>query len=1476
MGQYQGGYQAVEVTLPASLVTRQAAVAPVQMKHGAAIVFNSTSRAFEIIGWSGKSSEFASTTAQTYYGATYVYSMNLLTKFLSTQSSPPVKIMVEDTHSAILTASGQIFSWSYNSFARAIGSDISNATVREVDPELVLGGRAIVQLSRAYADGVPRPDGLTLDVTYALASDGSLWRWGAQTSLKSPVRVPHSISGGNAIKKIYAGITVENINSRYDVMDFVFATTTSGQLFVFGRCTYQSTCFLSADNTYAALGLTPVIFQGVPTPSIVNLAIYGRGNLIGVLATDSVGRLWYWGRSPSYYFYDSTIPTLINATILTGVAPQPFFTNVWSSQVWMVDINAGSSSIFLQDSNGVVYSFGDNNLGSLCRSSVDPNPPLASPINSSALTGQRVREVVVGSQVSYLIMDQGSVFGCGRNDKGQLATLPFRICGQYEYGCKLDTPYPIPIIPTPSRPWNVSSFSVGESAFVLRTESGAIYAGGAAFAGSIFKKMDPDDAAEPLGFSYGRKFTAFSVGAGGSVVIAAPLEIIANSTQLISTVSLYVSFEGNGFASTTESVPVIALSNGIPCIIQSRSRGKITCLMTTDVTVRPPLVVGPLSATLTYGGETVGPVQIATVVAAPAMETSIAPLSERASFLTILGNGLGSDPASLAVVGCGPVVSVTSNSVTCQITEAISAEKPAMKVRVLRAADPALSSRFVSEVVVATVIREHEVTRSVGIVPSNSNKLKIEGRGFNSSADFSAVLSVDQGDSSPCNVTEITSTSFLCTFKALSSYRNFSTLSIHIYQAGYNASKVIGSLGREFDPSRLRSSRSTFASNTRTIELLGEGFGDATSFALSVSLISGYEQDRKKRAQAIFGCTILSRNDSMVECRPDEVLQPGPLIAELITDVGFSFTLPLGQVVAAPSVDASASFSKLATTATRLRIIGNGFASGNQTDQNSVIFTNFPQKVCNIVSVSNTTLTCDLAGLMFPTGLIVQASVSVYGGLAGQFPTAIVVNPPRVQSSTDKILKGSSVVIIRGDGFASETPSKTNVVTLQVDGGQPFLCVSQDALSNSSVITCSLENTTTTSLEVAGAISATVRAYGGSSEATIIGIVEVPVAPTSSVNIVNATTDVGIVAGAVVAVVVVLVAVGVVILVIVRRRMRMLKNIAGTTIDVPQEMAQLFNIKSTDLQIIRRLGEGSYGAVFLAKNAAGKMVAVKKLAGTMMASAASDFFREAALMVGIPPHRNVVRVFGLVQEVSNFSLVMEFLPNGALDAFAMKMIHTPGVSWDPIIQYRIVLGAARGMAHLAAQGIVHRDLAARNILLTAHCEPKISDFGMSRVVGSEAQAATKADVGPIRWMAPEGIRERLYSEKSDVFSFGVLLYEMVSGAEPYLDMELLQVAMAVRDQGLTVLSLLPPAGSNEDFVPEYIRRLIEQCSHQEPTSRPSFQEIVAWLEQCAPYGYADLPEDDDITNEVNRTNSKKKKHQNSAEPTYAPVEVLSN
>jgi serine/threonine protein kinase len=124
-------------------------------------------------------------------------------------------------------------------------------------------------------------------------------------------------------------------------------------------------------------------------------------------------------------------------------------------------------------------------------------------------------------------------------------------------------------------------------------------------------------------------------------------------------------------------------------------------------------------------------------------------------------------------------------------------------------------------------------------------------------------------------------------------------------------------------------------------------------------------------------------------------------------------------------------------------------------------------------------------------------------------------------------------------------------------------------------------------------------------------------------------------------------------------------------------------------------------------------------------------------------------------------IVTEFLDGGSLTSllYSRKTITQK-------MLYDIVYGIAAGVLHLHKEGIVHRDLAARNVLMTSGGQVKISDFGMSRKTQNSG-GVTKTENGPLKWMAPECLYERKYSIKTDVWAFGVTLFEIVSRGEPY-------------------------------------------------------------------------------------------------------------
>lgn len=218
---------------------------------------------------------------------------------------------------------------------------------------------------------------------------------------------------------------------------------------------------------------------------------------------------------------------------------------------------------------------------------------------------------------------------------------------------------------------------------------------------------------------------------------------------------------------------------------------------------------------------------------------------------------------------------------------------------------------------------------------------------------------------------------------------------------------------------------------------------------------------------------------------------------------------------------------------------------------------------------------------------------------------------------------------------------------------------------------------------------------------------------------------------------------------------------------------------------------------------------------------------------------------------------MEFLGKGSLDSYAAKCAPA---GWNANELYRIAIGVSRGMAHLAERGIVHRDLAARNILLSKLCEPKVSDFGMSRVLSEESGSGqTSSTVGPIKWMSPENIGSRTFSEKSDVWAYGVLLYELIVGHEPYLNEELLEIAVSIRDTARTPLPMIP----KDVHVPKYLMEVMEMCFKPAPEDRPTFVDIAKLLEKRRPSGYHSEPDENDETgigvddNAVKRTKSRK-------------------
>jgi predicted Ser/Thr protein kinase len=262
------------------------------------------------------------------------------------------------------------------------------------------------------------------------------------------------------------------------------------------------------------------------------------------------------------------------------------------------------------------------------------------------------------------------------------------------------------------------------------------------------------------------------------------------------------------------------------------------------------------------------------------------------------------------------------------------------------------------------------------------------------------------------------------------------------------------------------------------------------------------------------------------------------------------------------------------------------------------------------------------------------------------------------------------------------------------------------------------------------------------------------------------------------------------------------------------EITRKHQISFSSLEVEKEIGKGSYGKVSLGKWN-GALVALKFCKEK---EGFDSFLKEAALMTELPPHPNVVQMYGVSIDGPQPILVLEYCARGSLD----KLLSEKARHLSENDKLDFVKGIARGMFHLHYHNIVHRDLAARNILLNEANVPKISDFGMSRIIKKDEEGETKNDIGPIRWMSPEAIGKRKYSQKSDVWSFGIVVWEIVSQGELFIDMDLFDIGVQIRDKGLT--PKIP-----EDC-PPLLREIMELCWRQQPEERPTFHEICKVLD----------------------------------------------
>ncbi|CAH9083841.1 unnamed protein product [Cuscuta epithymum] len=275
---------------------------------------------------------------------------------------------------------------------------------------------------------------------------------------------------------------------------------------------------------------------------------------------------------------------------------------------------------------------------------------------------------------------------------------------------------------------------------------------------------------------------------------------------------------------------------------------------------------------------------------------------------------------------------------------------------------------------------------------------------------------------------------------------------------------------------------------------------------------------------------------------------------------------------------------------------------------------------------------------------------------------------------------------------------------------------------------------------------------------------------------------------------------------------------------------QLQRINKYELEYIKELGSGSYGTVYYGKWK-GSDVAIKRLKPSCFSDdmmedrLVADFWKEAHILGGLH-HPNVVALYGVVTDgpVNNLETVTEYMANGSLKQVLRKR--------DGTIDYRkrliIALDAAFGMEYLHQKNVIHFDLKSHNILVNMR-DPlrpicKIGDLGLSKIKRSTLVSGGVR--GTIPWMAPELLScESMVSEKVDVYSFGIVMWELLTGAEPYSNMRTEEIICGI------IKGCLRPE------IPYWChpawRHLMERCWSSDPKARPAFSDIAKELRGIA-------------------------------------------
>lgn len=290
------------------------------------------------------------------------------------------------------------------------------------------------------------------------------------------------------------------------------------------------------------------------------------------------------------------------------------------------------------------------------------------------------------------------------------------------------------------------------------------------------------------------------------------------------------------------------------------------------------------------------------------------------------------------------------------------------------------------------------------------------------------------------------------------------------------------------------------------------------------------------------------------------------------------------------------------------------------------------------------------------------------------------------------------------------------------------------------------------------------------------------------------------------------------------------------SIDVPLYDFEMIVAATNNFSLSNKLGQGGFGPVYKGNFPGGQEVAVKRLSKS--SGQGLEEFKNEVLLIAKLQHRNLVRLLGSCMKGDEKMLIYEYMPNKSLDSFVFDYEKCVLLNWE--MRYNIILGVARGLLYLHQDSrlrIIHRDLKTSNILLDEEMNPKISDFGMARIFGGkQIEANTTRVVGTYGYMSPEYAIDGLFSIKSDVFSFGIIVLEIISGKRNKLFYHQEQALTLLghtwklwnEDTGLDLMD----GFLREDCNPGQALKCIQVallCVQDNAVDRPTMSEVMSFL-----------------------------------------------